>query len=99
MRNRWPTAVFTLVAVLLVAYFSANTSVQAQNTSLPFVEGETVTLKFAKDLSLVVAGSHTCTVADVRGTFVRCAAAPQVAFVKQEMWFNMQSVVAFVVER
>ena len=102
MRNRYSVAVLTLAAVLL-GYFASNTSVKAQDTTLPFATGDTITLRFGSG-SLVAGVGETmaCTVADIRGTYVRCATAPRrsnVAPVPPEVWLNMQSVTSVVVER
>ena len=102
MNNRYSLALLTLAAVVL-GYLASNTAVKAQDTAVPFVTGDTVTLRFGGG-SLVsnVREVVVCSIADIRGTYVRCATPPRrsnVAPMPPEMWFNMQSVTSVVIER
>ena len=102
MPGRYSVAVL-LVAGVLLGYLASGASVTAQDTTLPFVAGDKVTLRFGGG-SIVsnVGETHVCSVADIRGVFVRCATAPRrsnVAPVPDEVWFNTQAVTSVVIER
>ena len=101
MRHRYSVAVLTLAAVVL-AYLASDTPVKAQDASLPFVTGDTISLRFGSgSTGFTVGETYNCAVTGIRGTFVRCAPAPRRIGLPEppELWFNMQSVVAVVIER
>ena len=102
MRNRYAVAVLTLAAVLL-GYLASNTSVKAQDTAPPFVTGDRLTFRFGNGSQVNNVGeTQVCSVADIRGMFVRCATAPRrsnVAPVPDELWLNLQAVTSVVIER
>lgn len=85
-----------------VGYVSLGSPVNAQNSPLPFTIGETVTLRFGSGSLLHGVGEmYECSVADIRGTFVRCAARPRASVAPEppELWFNLQSVASVVIRR
>src|SRR5688500_875911 len=92
--NRW--SFLALVVGVLAGYSFTGSSDQAQAEPLPFAVGETVTLSFGKDATPPSVGTYVeCTVAEIRGVFVRCGRRSRIgeSIDRSERWFTMKYVV------
>ena len=76
MLNRW--SVLMVVVGLLVGYTVAGSSAQAQNQSLPFAVGETVTF-MVEEHAVPTTNLIECPVTEIRGDFVKCGPRTQAA--------------------
>ena len=97
MVNRW--AVVVVLASLLVGYTLAGKSVVAQQIgAFPFTVGDTVTLGFAQHATQPSFGTSVdCTVAEIRGEYVRCAPRSLSGGLNQsERWISMEYVVQVI---
>jgi len=90
MLNRW--SALTLILGALAGYAVAGPTAQAQDGSLPFVVGDTVTLHFEEQGQTPATGPSTrCAVAEIRGNYVRCTPA-RTPRDPVETWFSLKSV-------
>ena len=91
MWNRWSLLMVILGA--LGGYAVASPSVTAQSEALPFAVGETVTLWYREGTSTFGA-SVECTVAEIRGSYVKCTARSRIAGSdRAERWLTLKYVV------
>jgi hypothetical protein len=92
MLNRWSAAVF--VVGILAGYALSAPSATAQSPTLPFVVGDTVTLRYDKNAP---ESQVTCQVGMVRGDYVRCDSRDS-AFITEprESWRSLKSVVQII---
>jgi hypothetical protein len=90
MVNRWSGVL--LIVGALAGYAISGTTLRAQDGSLPFAIGDTVTLRFGAPWSAEWTHFVVCEVNDIRGTYVKCAAPASARPRRPEAWHNMQSV-------
>lgn len=93
MWNRW--SLLLIMAGALAGYALAAPSLRAQDAPLPFTVGETVTLWYRQDASIPSFGTSVpCTVAEIRGSYVRCGARTRIGSGdRTERWLTMKYVV------
>jgi hypothetical protein len=93
MWNRWSLLMVILGA--LGGYAVASPSVTAQSEALPFAVGETVTLWYGEGTSTPAIGTSVeCTVAEVRGSYVKCTPRSRIAGSdRAERWLTLKYVV------
>jgi hypothetical protein len=92
MLNRWSAAVF--VVGILAGYALTAPPATAQSPSLPFVVGDTVTLRFDKNAP---ESQVTCLVGFIRGDYVRCDQRDAMLSLEQrENWRSLKSVVQII---
>ena len=85
---RMLSAAAVLTVCVLIGYASSGTAAQSQSTPAGITVGETVTVSFDVDKS-----GWTCTVADLRGDFVRCKDSEEnYGFIRKnpERWYNLR---------
>ena len=92
MLNRWSAAVF--VVGILAGYALSAPAATAQSPGLPFVVGDTVTLRYDKNAP---ESQVTCQVGLVRGDYVRCDQRDS-GFIAEprESWRSLKSVVQII---
>jgi hypothetical protein len=92
MLNRWSAALF--VVGILAGYVLNAPSATAQTPGLPFVVGDTVTLRYDKNAP---ESQVTCLVGLIRGDYVRCDSREPVFTTEQrESWRSLKSVVQII---
>jgi hypothetical protein len=79
----------------LAGYAVASPALKAQEEPLPFAVGDTVTFYYAQHASVPSFGtSIQCTVAEIRGNYVRCGARTRIAGAdRAERWLTLKYVV------
>ena len=92
MLNRWSAAVF--VVGILAGYALSAPPATAQSPGLPFVVGDTITLRYDKNAP---ESQVTCQVGLVRGDYIRCEPR-DAAFITEprENWRSLKSVVQII---
>lgn len=92
MLNRWSAAVF--VVGILAGYALSAPAATAQSPSLPFVVGDTVSLRYDKNSP---ESQVTCLVGMIRGDYVRCDPR-DAGFIPEprESWRSLKSVVTII---
>jgi hypothetical protein len=92
MLNRWSAAVF--VVGILAGYALSAPPATAQSPALPFVVGDTVTLRYDKNAP---ESQVTCQIGLVRGDYVRCDSRDLMVSIEQrENWRSLKSVVQII---
>jgi hypothetical protein len=93
MLNRWSAAVF--VVGILAGYALSAPPATAQSPGLPFVVGDTVTLRYDKNAP---ESQVTCLVGLVRGDYVRCDSRDAMlsSLEQRESWRSLKSVVQII---
>ena len=92
---RWAAALF--VVGILAGYAVSAPPATAQSPALPFVVGDTVTLRYDKNAP---ESQVTCLVGFIRGDYIRCDArdSTDAAFVTEprEQWRSLKTVVHII---
>src|SRR4051794_2076152 len=81
-------SVLMLVVGGIAAYAMAGSSAAAQIAAVPFSVGDTVTLQYVKD-SFPAGDLVECSVAEIRGMWVRCAPGSSFRSDRDERWRSL----------